>query len=160
MPIIGGSIVAVSDTEIVPAIPVSRGARTLTAAELKGYLAALGDTGAEQLLRVALLAGGQRMAQLVRVAVSDFDADNGVLRLWDGKGKRAAAREHLLPLDPKARALVADLVAQRSTPADLICSVGERSAGNRAAEICDELKGAPFDLKDIRRTVETMLAAG
>ena len=49
-------------------------------------------------LLLALYAGGQRMAQLLRAKVGDFDQDTATLRLWDGKGKRTQPREHLLPL--------------------------------------------------------------
>lgn len=145
--------------EVVPAIPVARGDRTLSTAELRAYLAALDERPADQLLRLSLLSGGQRMAQMVRATVADLDADNGTLRLWDGKGKRASAREHLLPLGAKALALVKALAAERISPEERIFTIGERTAGNRLAQISAELGGKSFDLKDIRRTVETMLAS-
>lgn len=52
--------------EIVPTIPRNRGDRNLSADELKTYMEALGDDAADKTLYVALLAGGQRLAQLVR----------------------------------------------------------------------------------------------
>src|SRR5574338_739878 len=60
----------------------------------------------------ALVAGGQRMAQLLRARVSDYDADTATLRPWDGKGKRATPREHLLLLAPKAVEMVSSLLAR------------------------------------------------
>lgn len=164
----------------IPAIAVQAGNRTLSADELRAYIKALGDELPDQALRLALLAGGQRMAQLLRAKVSDYDADTATLRLWDGKGKRQSAREHLLPLAPKAAALVAGLVervrerekkrakAAGEEPGD----VGSRwlfsthgkvamtftTPGKRAAEISAGMKCEPFDLRDIRRTCETMLA--
>lgn len=165
--------------DAIPAIPVKRGDRTLSTDELRAYLAELGDELPDVALRLALLAGGQRMAQLLRAKVSDYDADTATLRLWDGKGKRSAAREHLLPLAPKGAALVAGLVersrkreegrakAKGKTP-DMAglwlfsthgrVQMTETTPGNRAKEICIGMKCEAFDLRDIRRTVETMLA--
>lgn len=164
--------------DAIPAIAVQRGVRTLSADELRAYLKALGDELPDQALKLALYAGGQRMAQLLRVKVSDYDADTATLRLWDGKGRRQAAREHLLQLAPKAAALVAGLVerarkqeqkrAEKESRAPnmtglLLFSTHGRVAmtgetmSNRAAEISAALGGESFDLRDIRRTVETML---
>jgi hypothetical protein len=53
----------------IPAIAVRAGNRTLSADELRAYLADLGDNLADQALLLALLAGGQRMAQLLRAKV-------------------------------------------------------------------------------------------
>ncbi|NMG16738.1 tyrosine-type recombinase/integrase [Aromatoleum bremense] len=164
----------------IPAIAVQAGNRTLSADELRAYLNALGDELPDQALRLALLAGGQRMAQLLRAKVSDYDADTATLRLWDGKGKRQSAREHLLPLAPKAAALAAGLVARAKereqkraedageVPGDvggmwLFSTHGKvamifTTPGKRAAEISATMKCEPFDLRDIRRTCETMLA--
>ncbi|NMG15511.1 integrase family protein [Aromatoleum bremense] len=164
----------------IPAIAVQAGNRTLSADELRAYLNALGDELPDQALRLALLAGGQRMAQLLRAKVSDFDTDTATLRLWDGKGKRQSAREHLLPLAPKAAALAAGLVARAKkreqkraeAAGEVPGDVGGRwlfsthgkvamtftTPGKRVAEISAAMKGEPFDLRDIRRTCETMLA--
>ncbi|CAI07639.1 integrase family protein [Aromatoleum aromaticum] len=164
----------------IPAIAVQAGNRTLSADELRAYIKALGDELPDQALRLALLAGGQRMAQLLRAKVSDYDADTATLRLWDGKGKRQSAREHLLPLAPKAAALAAGLVARAKkreqkraeaageAPGDvggmwLFSTHGKvamifTTPGKRAAEISVGMKCEPFDLRDIRRTCETMLA--
>ena len=73
--------ITANPAEVVPAIPVNRGDRTLSADELRSYLEALGDDETGNALRIALMAGGQRMAQLLRAKVSDFDADTGTLRL-------------------------------------------------------------------------------
>lgn len=172
--------------DAIPAIPVQRGDRTLSAGELRAYVGHLlrigQETGpelADVALLLALLAGGQRMAQLLRAKVGDFDPDTATLRLWDGKGKRTAAREHLLPLAPKAAALVYGLV-ERAKSRELARAkvegrapdmaglwlfsthgripMTETTPGKRAAEISSSMGGEPFDLRDVRRTVETMLA--
>lgn len=158
----------------IPTIPVQRGKRVLTSDELRNYTAALGRDLADQALYLALLSGGQRMAQLLRAKVSDYQAETAMLRLWDVKGKRAEPREHRLPLGPKANALVAELV-RRATEISkergtlqidpwLFSSTGAvpmntGTPGKRLAEISRAMDGEPFNLRDVRRTVETMLAS-
>jgi len=149
----------------IPSIAVRAGNRTLSADELRAYLAALGDNLADQALLLALLAGGQRMAQLLRAKVSDYDPDAQTLRLWDGKGRRTSPREHLLPLAPRAAALVERLTTRaQGMESPLLFStygqtqLADTTPGKRAAEIGAAMTGEPFDLRDIRRTCETMLA--
>ncbi len=151
--------------EAVPAITVTAGNRTLSTEELRAYITYLGDSLADKALRLALLTGGQRIAQLLRVTIADFDPELGTLRLFDPKGKRAAPREHLLPLASKAASLVAELVerAKEGSTAKLFTSHGEttmalETPGKRVTEICTEMGCARFNLRDIRRTCETMLA--
>lgn len=168
-----------SPVEPIPAIPTARGQRTLSAEELKTYIGTLGETLPDAALKLALYAGGQRMAQLLRAKVSDYDPESKTLRLWDGKGKRREAREHLLPLATQAAAIVETLIRktkereQEHAKADgrepsfsnlwLFSTHGKvamafETPGIRAGEISKAMKGEPFDLRDIRRTVETMLA--
>lgn len=165
--------------DAIPAIPVKPGNRTLSSDELRAYIKTLGDELPDQALWLALLAGGQRMAQLLRATVADWNPDAATLRLWDSKGKRQQPREHLLPLAPKAAALVAALVeraksrekerakaegrAPDMTGLWLFSTHGrvpmtETTPGKRVAEISASMGGEPFDLRDIRRTCETMLA--
>ena len=151
--------------EAVPAIAVAAGNRTLSADEMKAYITHLGDTLADKALRLALLAGGQRIAQLLRVTVADFDPELGTLRLFDPKGKRTTPREHLLPLASKATSLVAELVerAKEGNTAKLFTSHDEtmmalETPGKRVTEICTVMGCDRFNLRDIRRTCETMLA--
>jgi integrase len=151
--------------DAIPPIAVNAGNRTLSTDELKAYLAALGDTLPDLALRLALLAGGQRLAQLLRATPADYDTDSGALRLLDPKGKRKQPREHVLPLAPLAAALVADLAqrAKGSKSPWLFSADGERpmspeTGSKRVAEICAGLDGEPFTLRDVRRTCETMLA--
>lgn len=165
--------------DAIPAIAVKAGNRTLSADELRAYLLALGNELPDQALRLALMTGGQRMAQLLRAKVSDYDADTATLRLWDGKGRRRDAREHLLPLGPNGAALVQTLIerakkreGERAKAEDRVPEVAglwifsthgkaqmvETTPGTRVAEISAGMRGEPFDLRAIRRTVETMLA--
>ena len=165
--------------EPISTIAVNRGNRTLNAAELKEYMTALGDNLADQVLKLELYLGGQRMAQLLRAKVSDYDDQTQTLRIWDGKGKRTAPREHLLPLAPKAAAIVSGLIEraikreqataekEKREPSFnslwLFSTHGKKklaatTPGKRASKICKGMKCEPFDLRDIRRTCETMLA--
>jgi integrase len=150
---------------VIPAVPVRAGNRTLSVAELKDYMARMGNDLAGQALRLALYAGGQRMAQLLRTTMADYDPDTRTLRLFDGKGRRRSEREHLLPLAPKAAAVVDDLIARAAKLESkfLFSSHGRvamtlTTPGGRVTEISAAMKGEPFDLRDIRRTCETMLA--
>jgi integrase len=164
--------------DAIPAIPVRAGQRTLTPSELRAYLTRMGDRLIDEALKLALLSGGQRMAQLLRARVNDYQKETRVLRLWDGKGKRSEPREHLVPLGRQAAALVERLVERAKlkvrqasekdgrdlepNPPLFISSGGltlvPTTPGKRVAEISADMKGEPFDLRDIRRTVETMLA--
>lgn len=172
--------VEVNPVEVVSTIAVQRGERTLNHSELKAYLAALADYNlADTALRLALYAGGQRMAQLLRAKISDYNEETQTLRLWDGKGRRTSAREHLLPLATKSAAIVTGLI-ERAKQQELAASKKEQrepsfnglwlfssygqtplvetTPGKRVNEIGKAMKGELFDLRDIRRTVETMLA--
>jgi integrase len=161
----------------IPTIPVRAGHRTLSAAELRDYLAALTDDLPDLALKLAVRAGGQRMSQLLRARVADYNKDTQTLRLWDSKGKRREPREHLVPLAPKGAALVSQLIerAQRKSARSdstesarhmnpsLWLSTGgatmaETTPGKRLAEIAAVIQVEPFNLRDVRRTVETMLA--
>lgn len=168
--------------EPVSTIAVQRGGHTLTADELKAYLAALSQDELPDLaLQLALFAGGQRMAQLLRAKVCDYTTDTETLRLFDGKGKRSTPREHLLPLAPKGKAvaIVNKLIVRAKKQEDanakiegreprygalwLFSSHGkqqlvETTPGKRVSTISKAMKDEPFDLRDVRRTCETMLA--
>jgi integrase len=105
------------------------------------------------------------MAQLLLVSVADWNPNTQTLRLTDPKGRRTTAREHLLPLAPKGVAIVSELVRRAALLKTewLFSSTGKvamtfETPGKRCAEISTGIGGASFDLRDIRRTVETMLA--
>ena len=149
----------------IKAIPVAAGQRVLSIDELGRYLAALDDRPSDIALKVALLAGGQRMEQLLKSTPADWDQEVKALLLFDGKGKRTAPRKHLLPLADKA----AELVSRQSDRAKaakkaylFFSEQGERvnatTPGKRVKEIAKAMGGEMFDLRDIRRTCETHLA--
>ncbi len=170
--------VRANPVEVIGTLPVQAGDRALTAPELRAYAAALGDDLPDRALRLALYAGGQRLAQLARARVRDFDPATGTLLLWDGKGRRREPRPHLLPLGPEARALAAALVERA---VDRAARTAKRAHGDpdqnpplflsrgrpispdtlskRVAEIAATLDGQPFDARALRRTCETQMAA-
>jgi len=78
--------IASNPVQPIPAIAANAGDRVLTEEELKAYLAALGSSQTDNALRLALLAGGQRMEQLLRAEVKDWSASTKTLRLeaWLG----------------------------------------------------------------------------
>lgn len=150
--------------DVIPTIAVKAGNRTLSRDELKSYMAALCADTVDMALKLGLFAGGQRMAQLLRATVGDWNADTKILRLTDPKGKRRTPREHLLPLGPVASSIVTELINRAKDTALLFPSrtnktpIHDSMPGPRVTEIAAAMGGEPYDLRDIRRTVETMLA--
>lgn len=170
--------VEVNPIERIPAISVNRGKTVLMESELKTYISKLGNSMSDMALKLALYSGGQRMAQILRAKVSDYDPRSRILCLWDNKGRRKEPRRHLIPLSDKAAALVTTLVdlanerekklaksenRQPTTNSSWLFSIGknpltETRPGKRLKEICKAIPGSNFDLRDIRRTCETILA--
>ena len=171
--------VATNPVSIIPAKSgVTPGTRNLSRGEVKKYLLELfKDNLIDRVLILHLLTGGQRLSQLLRAKVNDLDLIEGTLRLWDGKGKRQAPREHVIPLAPLGIELCESLVTFSVTQANKITSsrgtivtnpslfmstggatMSASTPGKRVAEIANSMQVEPFDLRDIRRTVETMLA--
>lgn len=146
--------------------------RRLSDDELKHFLGALDEYKgvAGDVLRLALLAGGQRPQQVARLTVADVDKD-GFIRLLDAKGRRAQVREHFVPLAEQGKALALKL-AQQAKDAGfslLFTSDGKKpvrieTVGAAVAEIAAQMvkdKNAAelFQARDLRRTAETRLAA-
>lgn len=146
--------------------------RALSVAELRAYwrriVALPGIPGA--LLRFHLLTGGQRVRQLGRLTVDDLDSDAQSVRIMDKKGRRKVARIHDVPLiDAAAEALRA--MGHDQEPGYLFTlTAGSTPAGYESlrdhlvtvrtdmAE-AGELEKGPFTVGDLRRTIETRLAA-
>lgn len=145
--------------------------RALSVAELRAYwkrVAALpGAAGA--LLRFHLLTGGQRIKQLARLTVDDFDSDVRSVRIMDRKGRRKVARAHDVPLIPAAVEAL-EAMGQELGPYLFTLTHGESPASyesmrdhmvtvRTAMEEAGELEKGHFTVGDLRRTVETRLAA-
>lgn len=143
--------------------------RYLSVAELRAYWKRIetlpGIGGA--LLRFHLLTGCQRIAQLARATLDDYDSDVQALRLYDGKGKRAEPRVHLVPLLSEA---LDAMRTMQGNPYVFTATAGKSGATYRvlnkrlqavvqSMEQAGELEHGPFTPGDLRRTVETRLAA-
>lgn len=117
-----------------------------------------GQRGA--LLRLHLLTGGQRLDQLVRLAPEDIRADS--FTLYDGKGKPGeAARPHIVPLIPEARAALMECASMDgafafTTDGGETHIWGETLSGWAIDAARDALPG--FTPKLIRSGVETILS--
>lgn len=150
----------------VPAIPVNARQRTLSKDELKAYLKALdGADRIDMVLKLAVYAGGQRMSQLLRTRVEDYGPEAKTLTLWDPKGNRKTPRKHIVPLGAMGASIVSNLVELAEadeSPLLLPSAAGTpihvSMPGKRVSEISKQMGGEVFNLLDIRRTIETMLA--
>jgi integrase len=150
--------------------------RTLASGELRAYMLRLVSLPpmVRDALRVALLLGGQRLTQLLRLKVGDVDFSAGTIRLFDLKGKRQQARTHVLPLTAEARAILQSILSARSDTEEAGPFVFSNDKGKRGlhvetlsvavhhvqlAMLDSKESREPFRLGDIRRTCETMLAS-
>lgn len=145
--------------------------RALSVAELQAYwdrICAIEETSGA-LLRFHLLTGGQRVEQLGRLTLSNFDRDRGVITLHDKKGRRRVARNHEVPLVQRA---LADIFVMNRGLGEYVFSVTAGRSGasyrsledrikkvSQAMEAAGELERGAFTAGDLRRTVETRLAA-
>ncbi len=142
----------------------------LSEAELAAYwqrIASL-DTPHGAMLRFHLLTGGQRVEQLSRLQVTDFDADAKSVTLLDTKGRRKVAREHVVPLIPDALKAL-NVMRGKAGPYLFTVSAGKAGAvyhtlADSMREVADamvaaEEVGRRFTPGTIRKTVETRLAA-
>ena len=113
------------------------------------------------ILRLHLLTGAQRIAQLCRVQFADVGDDS--IKLFDAKGKRNEPREQLVPLTPLAMIQVEQLRAINQDGPHLIslnhgklaCSTPTLNDFARAA-VDDSIE--LFTMKRLRSGVETMLS--
>lgn len=136
--------------------------RPLTVIELRRYWEALanehGESGAA--LRLHVVSGGQRPAQLARLRAG-LDVGDSAVRLFDSKGKRATAREHLLPLTGPIRTELKRL----SLTGFVLSTDGGKtpmhpsSLSAWAAEVGGRARIEGFQLKRVRSGIETLLAA-
>jgi len=146
--------------------------RALSVSEIRAYwrrIAALPDP-AGALLRFHLLTGAQRIEQLARLTTADLDRDAHTVRLRDSKGRRKVARIHDVPLLPEASQALSALVPARIGPYLFSVTAGASGAVYSTVQVrlrgvvaemqeAGELEKGTFTPGDLRRTVETRLAA-
>lgn len=112
-------------------------------------------------LRLHLLLGAQRPAQLVRLTHADIGAE--AVTLHDGKGRPGKApRKHILPLTPAAKVALDEAITvgdgwALSTDGGKTHITPETLSGWAKQAAKDHIKD--FQLKRIRSGVETLLAA-
>lgn len=154
--------------------PIEGGAqardRALSVAELRHYwrrIAAMpGADGA--LLRFHLLTGCQRVEQLARLEIADVSGER--IRIRDTKGRRMQARIHDVPLLPEAAEALEAMQGGVHGPYAFTVTQGLQGASygvvqNRVRDVAEamaeagELEAGTFTPGDLRRTVETRLAA-
>jgi integrase len=120
-------------------------------------------------LRLCLLTGGQRPVQLLRAKPPDIDLSARTLTLRDAKGARREPRLHILPLVKDAHAILERRVNSLEEGEPLFSTDGRSTirietisvlVKEIAKEMVNEKEARePFQLRDLRRTVETMLAS-
>lgn len=162
----------IADTDTVSLRKFNRARdRALSEPELRAFWKRLQreEGAAADALTVVLLAGGQRTTQLLRATLSDLDVDAGTVTLYDPKGKREQPRPHLVPLPDKALEVM-ERRAELARSLDvkwLFTSTGKKptvmnTVSVLVADIAEAMVKAeeaePFNLSDIRRTVETHMA--
>ncbi|MGA7181415.1 MAG: tyrosine-type recombinase/integrase [Thiobacillaceae bacterium] len=144
--------------------------RTLNESEMRTFLRALEKQSgtARDAILLALLLGGQRSAQLVRLKPGDVDMEAREITLYDGKGARANPRVHRLPLTDRAAEIVARMLDLNGDKPYLITLNGKvhvrtETLSAVVTDICAAMMAKktarePFEMRDLRRTCETMLA--
>ena len=154
--------------------------RALSADELGSFirrLQALPETPKRDLVLLCLFLGGQRPSQLVRARLVDLDLGARTITLLDPKGARTQPRVHVLPVSEQAAVIFGSLAGQaiaispvgQTQSGLLFTSDGKRelrieTVSAFVKDIADDMLRAnelreSFELRDLRRTCETMMAA-
>jgi len=120
-------------------------------------------------LLLGLYLGGQRPAQLVRVRPADVDLAAGTIVLLDSKGARRQPRRHVLPLLKEANEILSRRIASLADGEPLFSAdkrniLSPLTMSKEVTKIATAMVAAkesrePFQLRDFRRTVETILAS-
>ena len=156
-----GFNVTVNPVEGIAAVRSRADKRPLSLQELSRYWQALRreNTLAGAALRAHLLAGGQRIAQLVRLRAEDLTKD--AMKIKDLKGRRSEPRVHLVPITPPLRSEL-----RRLSTAGYVFSTDNgqtpmhpTSLTAWSREIAKRAKLDDFQLKRVRSGVETALAS-
>ena len=154
--------------------------RVLSSDELEFFikrLKALSEAPKRDLLLLCLILGGQRPTQLLRARLVDLDLSAKTITLFDPKGARSQPRVHILPLTEEAAQALKRLAERSSSfvsnhdgqSALLFSNDGKKGlrvetvsalVNDIATQMLEskELRES-FELRDLRRTCETMMAA-
>jgi integrase len=145
--------------------------RVLSAPELVALIKRLETLppGAQKdALQLCILLGGQRPAQLLRARPVDVDLAASTLTLYDPKGARQQPRQHIVPLTADATAILERRLKQLGEgeplfSTDKVSVMRIETISTLVTDLAGEMVKAdesrePFQLRDLRRTAETMLA--
>jgi integrase len=113
--------------------------------------------------------GGQRITQLLRAKWPDYDEAAGTLLLRDPKG-RGGIRDHLVPVSEWGSTLLAELRTIHTGSGFVFEATNGKALGldavsaqfaevARSVSASSKATGEGFQLRDLRRTVETRLAS-
>lgn len=148
---------------LIPPIEDAKGGKTesLEPAEL-GEILRFIDTLPERKQAIAkslIYLGGQRIKQLIAVRWSDMDENT--ICLLDAKGKKAEAWEHLLPITPRLKEIMAPLLADHSAPGPFAAHKDTISHifSDASKKLVLAGKTSAFSWQRLRATCETLLAA-
>lgn len=161
--------------------------RSLSADELGAFLRrldALPSTVKRDALAACIELGGQRPQQFLRVRPEDVDLSVGTITLFDPKGARKQPRQHVLPLTKNAAEILhrrLDNLAEDVSEGDgssregvqrprvVFTSDGKRPMHSETLSgVVREISAAmlkagearaSFQMRDLRRTAETLLAS-
>lgn len=144
------------------------GERALKRSELQEYfkrLQALDSGITKDILLLSLYLGGQRITQLLKAEIGSGAGGETVLIIRDKKGRRSKPRIHLLPLMGEALKIVNsrgkslfNLKTDDDVQDELLRASGKVRLISKYMNK-DEISETAFNLRDIRRTAETHLAA-
>jgi integrase len=146
--------------------------RVLSGPELAAFLKRLDalEAGPQRdALQLCLMLGGQRPAQLLRAKPADVDIDASTIVLYDPKGARQQPRRHVLPLTSDAGKILKRRIEEAKEGAPVFSTDGHSNMRHETVSalvtdisetmVTEKEARSPFQLRDIRRTCETMLAS-
>lgn len=121
-------------------------------------------------LELLILLGGQRPVQLLRLKAADVDLSAGTVTLYDAKGARSQPRAHVLPLVKDAAAILKRRLGALAEGEPVFSTDAEHqmrveTLGAVVGEIVKSMRQSDppearedFQLRDLRRTCETLMA--
>lgn len=135
--------------------------RCLTVDELRSYasnLEALPATQERDVALIALFSGGQRSTQLLRATVA---LDGSTLILMDPKGRRAQPRLHRIPITQgsKLHELIGGRIGRLWDVPEAEVETTQMKVSNLVRCVAKKMNCEHFNLRDIRRSLETALVA-
>jgi integrase len=122
-------------------------------------------------LQLLVLLGGQRPVQLLRLKATNVDLTAGTVTLYDPKGARQQPRAHVLPLVAEAKAILSRRLDGLAPGEPVFSTDGKHcvrveTLGSQISAIVTKMLECnppeardSFQLRDLRRTCETQMAA-